>query len=170
VSGLKWVALACVAVGWGACGDTRLMIRPGTPADYPAVAAIFRSASLSNDSDRENLLANPQHLIVDPAGLDQGRTYVAQEGESIVGFASWIEAEGNVDLDDLFVDPTWMRRGIATALVLHIVDVLRGHGVSRLEVTANPNALDFYRAVGFRDIGVARTEFGTAPRMALMID
>jgi hypothetical protein len=36
-------------------------------------------------------------------------------------------------------------------------------------VTANPHALGFYRAVGFRDIGNAMTEFGMAPRVALVI-
>jgi ribosomal protein S18 acetylase RimI-like enzyme len=60
-----------------------------------------------------------------------------------------------------------MRRGIATALVNRIAEVLRARGVQRLEVTANPHALGFYRAVGFIDCGVAETEFGTAPRMVL---
>jgi GNAT superfamily N-acetyltransferase len=70
-------------------------------------------------------------------------------------------------LEDLFVDPDWMRHGIATALVSRIVDVLRARGAERLEVTANPHALGFYRAVGFLDCGVAGTDFGAAPRMVL---
>jgi hypothetical protein len=36
-------------------------------------------------------------------------------------------------------------------------------------VTANPDALGFYQAVGFADYGVAETDFGTAPRMVLDI-
>jgi len=148
---------------------TTSVIRLGTPADYPAVAAVYRRASLFNDGDRDDLLAHPQHLILEPEGLEQGRTHLAEKRGSVMGFASWVEAEGTVDLQDLFVEPTWMRRGIATALLVRIVDVLRSQGVSCLEVTANPHALGFYRAVGFRDIGTARTEFGTAPRMALVI-
>jgi ribosomal protein S18 acetylase RimI-like enzyme len=62
-----------------------------------------------------------------------------------------------------------MRRGIATALVSRIADVLRASGADRLEVTANPHALEFYRAAGFTACGVAETEFGPAPRMALML-
>jgi ribosomal protein S18 acetylase RimI-like enzyme len=62
-----------------------------------------------------------------------------------------------------------MRRGIAAALVGRIADVLRARSVERLEVTANPHALEFYRAVGFTDCGVAETEFGAAPRMARAI-
>ena len=148
---------------------TASVIRLGTPADYPAVAAVFRRASLFNDGDRDDLLAYPQHLVLQPDGLEQGRTYVAETHRSVIGFASWVKTAETVDLEDLFVEPTWMRRGVATALVARIVDVLRSQGVSCLEVTANPHALGFYRRVGFRDIGTAMTEFGQAPRMALAI-
>lgn len=145
------------------------MIRLGTPADLPALRDIFRRASLSNTGDRDNLLANPQYLILRPDGLAEGRTYVADEAGSIAGFATWSYADDITELEDLFVDPAWMRRGIATTLVSHIADLLRAQGVQRLEVTASPDALGFYRAVGFVHCGVAETEFGTAPRMVLAL-
>jgi GNAT superfamily N-acetyltransferase len=145
------------------------MIRLGVPADLPAASDVFRSASLFNAGDRDNLLAHPEYLILGPEGLAEGRTYVAEEDGSVVGFATWVEAAGIVELEDLFVDPGWMRRGIAAALVGSITDVLRARGVKRLEVTANPHALGFYRAVGFVDCGVAETVFGAAPCMVLAI-
>jgi GNAT superfamily N-acetyltransferase len=145
------------------------MIRLGVPADLPAASDVYRSASLFNAGDRDNLLAHPEYLILGPEGLAEGRTYVAEEGGSVVGFATWIETASVVELEDLFVDPAWMRRGIAAALVERIADVLRARGVERLEVTANPHAMGFYRAVGFVDCGVAETVFGTAPRMVLAI-
>jgi GNAT superfamily N-acetyltransferase len=104
-----------------------------------------------------------------PEGLAEGRTYVAEEQGSLVGFATWIDARGVFELEDLFVDPGWRRRGIAAALVGRIAQVLRARGVQRLEVTANPHAMGFYRAAGFTDCGVTDTVFGTAPRMALAI-
>jgi GNAT superfamily N-acetyltransferase len=145
------------------------MIRLGGPADLPAASDIYRSASLSNVGDRDSLLAHPEHLILGPEGLAEGRTYVAEEEGSLVGFATWIEADGIFELEDLFVDPGWRRRGIAMALVNRIAEVLRARGVERLEVTANPHALGFYRTAGFIDCGVAGTVFGAAPRMALAI-
>jgi GNAT superfamily N-acetyltransferase len=145
------------------------MIRLGTPADLPAAASVYRRASLSNPGDRDNLLAHPEYLILGPEGLAEGRTYVAEEGGSMAGFATWAEDGGTVELEDLFVDPGYMRRGIATALVGRVAEVLRARGVRRLEVTANPDALGFYRAAGFTDCGVAETDFGAAPRMVLEI-
>ena len=145
------------------------MIRAGEPADLAAVREVFRRASLSNAGDRAALLAHPEHLILGPDGLNEGRTQVADQNGSVVGFATWTDAGGVVELEDLFVDPDWMRRGIATALVRGIADTLRARGVERLEVTANPHAMGFYTAVGFTDCGVASTEFGQAPRMVLAI-
>lgn len=145
------------------------MIRLGTPADFSAASDVYRRASLSNAGDRDSLLAHPEHLILGPEGLAEGRTHVAEEGGSLVGFATWIDVGGTMELEDLFVDPGWMRRGIATALVTRIADVLRARGAERLEVTANPHALGFYRAAGFTGCGVAETEFGAAPRMVLAI-
>src|SRR5215467_9661383 len=145
------------------------MIRPGVPADLSAASDVYRGASLSNAGDRDNLLAHPEYLVLGPEGLAGGRTYVAEEDGSLVGFATWIEAGGVFELEDLFVDPEWRRRGIAAALVGRIAQVLRARGVRRLEVTANPRAMGFYRAAGFVDCGVAGTVFGTAPRMALAI-
>ena len=70
-----------------------LMIRLGTPADLPAAASVYRRASLSNAGDRDNLLAHPEYLILRPEGLAEGRTYVAEEDGSVVGFATWAPAE-----------------------------------------------------------------------------
>ena len=145
------------------------MIRLGVPADLPAAMGVYRRASLSNAGDRDNLLAHPEFLILGPEGLAEGRTYVAEEDGSVVGFATWAETDGSIELEDLFVDPGWMRRGIATALVSHVVDVLRARGVQCLEVTANPHAQGFYSAAGFIDCGVDQTDFGTAPRKRLAI-
>jgi len=146
------------------------MIRLGRPADLGALTDIYRRASLSNPGDRDRLLAHPEYLVLEPDGLTEGRTHVAEENGSVVGFATWAETnDGSIELEDLFVDPKWMRRGIATALVSRICDVLRSQGADTLEVTASPDALDFYRAAGFTDIGVAPTAFGSAPQMQLRL-
>jgi ribosomal protein S18 acetylase RimI-like enzyme len=145
------------------------MIRHGTSADLAAARSVYRRASLVNAGDRGNLLAHPDDLILGPEGLAEGRTHVAEQDGLLVGFATWAETAGTVELEDLFVDPGYQRRGIAGALVSRIAEVLRARGVERLEVTANPHALGFYRAAGFVDCGAADTEFGAAPRMVLAI-
>jgi GNAT superfamily N-acetyltransferase len=146
------------------------MIRLGTPSDLDRIAEVYRSASLSNPGDRDRLLAHPEYLVLDPDGLTEGRTHVAEENGSVVGFATWAATEdGGMELENLFVDPQWMRRGIATALVDYVADALRSQGAGTLEVTASPDALAFYRSVGFIDVGVAQTSFGSAPHLRLRL-
>jgi GNAT superfamily N-acetyltransferase len=151
---------------------TESMIGLGTSADLPAAGRVYRSASLHNEGDRENLLTHPEYLILGPDGLAEGRTYVAELDGQLVGFATWAETagqDGSRELEDLFTDPSYMRRGIASALVRHITGVLREHGVKRLEVSANPHALDFYHSAGFTECGVVETAFYPGSRMVLDI-
>jgi GNAT superfamily N-acetyltransferase len=145
------------------------MIRAGTLADLPAAGDVYRRASLSNAGDRDNLLAHPEYLILGQEGLAEGRTYVAEEAGLVVGFATWSQGGGTTELEDLFVDPDWHRRGIATALVGHIAEILRERGVRSLEVTANPDAEGFYGAAGFVDCGLAETPLRTARRKRLSL-
>ena len=144
------------------------MIRLGVPADLSAAAGVYRRASLSNAGDRGKLLARPEYLILSPEGLAGGRTYVAEEDGSVAGSATWAGADGTAELEDLFVDPGWRRRG-AAALVSRIVDVLRARGVECLEVTASSHAQGFCSAAGFTGCGVAGTDSGIVSRMKLAI-
>jgi GNAT superfamily N-acetyltransferase len=101
------------------------MVRLGVPGDLSAASGVYRSASLFNAGDRDNLLANPEYLVLGPGGLAEGRTHVAEEDGALAGFATWAEADGIFELEDLFVDPGWMRQGIATALAGRFQDRLR---------------------------------------------
>jgi GNAT superfamily N-acetyltransferase len=149
--------------------DTGHVIRLGVVGDLAAASAVFRRASLSNDGDRDALLAHPEHLILSVEGLSQGRTFVAEADGLVVGFATWRDDGGVVELEDLFVDPGWMRRGIAAALVGHVVELLRLRGADRVEVTGNSHAMGFYLAMGFSVCGTATTDFGQADRLVLRI-
>jgi GNAT superfamily N-acetyltransferase len=146
---------------------TDLLIRVAVADDFETVSDLFRRSSLSNAGDREVLLTNPDALAFDRASIREGRTRVAARDGAIVGFATTTLKGDVAELDDLFVDPDWMRRGVARALVLDAVSVARSGGSTRLEVTANPHALDFYNAVGFVGDGQVATQFTPGTRMHL---
>ena len=143
------------------------MIRSATPDDLPRLADIFRRASLHNEGDRQALLEHPEVLELDPACVYENRSRVAVEDGRVVGFASTTLAGDFIELDDLFVDPDWMRRGIALALIRDAEAIARSRGVSRIEVTGNHHARAFYEHAGFVETGPAQTRFGPAIRMRL---
>jgi N-acetylglutamate synthase-like GNAT family acetyltransferase len=73
------------------------------------------------------------------------------------------------ELEDLFVDPQWIRPGVGEALVLDVSAPVRELSFSILEVTANPHAMAFYEHTGFVTIQMVDTEFFPAPRMSRTI-
>jgi len=148
-------------------GVTTFLIRAAVIGDMPALRDVFRRSSLSNEGDRMNLLAHPDALDLSDLAVIEGRTRAAVADDAIVGFASWLHTGETFEIEDLFVDPEWMRRGIGRALVLDLIAIARGHGVRRVEVTANQHALVFYENVGFAVCHDVETRFGPAPRMQL---
>jgi N-acetylglutamate synthase-like GNAT family acetyltransferase len=144
-------------------------VREAAPGDEPALARIFRRASLSNAGDRDALLAHPEALTLPDDVLAGGRTRVATSADgTVVGFARTRPTDrGVLELDDLFVDPDAMRRGAARQLILRIVTEAASEDVVRIDVTANCHARGFYRAVGFVAGAPVDTEFGSAQRMHL---
>jgi len=150
--------------------DPGLRITDAVPADVGTLRQLFRRSSLSNDDDRANLLANPDALDFSDAPVHLGRTRVAVSADGhIVGFVTSLVGRDALELEDLFVDPDWMRRGVGRALVRDAVEEARRGRLARVEVIANRHALGFYEKAGFvvdRDV---QTRFGPAPRMHLEV-
>ena len=145
-------------------------IRDAVAADVDAVRSLFRRSSLSNEGDRDLLLAHPDALEFSGVSVTEQRTRVAigPDGQ-IVGFVTTADVVGGIELEDLFVDPDTMRRGIGRALVLDVVARARRDGMERIEVTANHHAHAFYVSVGFTFHHEVETRFGPAPRMFLPV-
>ena len=122
---------------------TALTIRDAGPGDMPALRDVFRRSSLSNEDDRMTLLAHPDVLEYPDDGVSDGRTRVADADGHVIGFASWLGTGDVTEIEDLFVDPDWMRRGVGRALVQDLIAQARRRGVRRVEVTSNPHARAF---------------------------
>jgi len=143
-----------------------IVIRTAVVPDLEVLRGVFRRASLSNEGDRELLLAHPDSLVLSDEGIRQGRTRVAIEpGGGIVGFATWIICGEAMEIEDLFVKPQMMRQGIGRALVLDITGIAKEHSFDRLEVTANPHAQEFYESAGFTVDHLVETQFYPGQRM-----
>jgi GNAT superfamily N-acetyltransferase len=157
--------VAHVATGEESCSAS---VRTATPDDLARLRDIYRRSSLSNADDREVLLGSPEALEWEGGGIATGRTRVAvDEAGRAVGFATAVPLGVGLELEDLFVDPDLMRRGIATRLMSVLVEEAARAGAPWIEVTANPHAARFYASAGFVPVGTVRTRFGDAPRLRL---
>jgi GNAT superfamily N-acetyltransferase len=138
-----------------------VVVRIAQVNEQQQLVALQRRASLANPGDRVALLANPDAIELPLDQLENGHVFVADVAGSPAGFAALVfRADGDADLDALFVEPDLWRQGLGTLLIEHCVEVARVAGSCALHVVGNPHAEGFYSAVGFGVVGTTKTRFG----------
>lgn len=141
-------------------------IRDGLPREVAELEALQRRSSLAWEEYRADLEAHPEAIEVPLYALEAGHVRVAEGTVRPLGFSVLLPGrDGVAELDGLFVDPAFFRRGIGRALIDDALARARDRGWTRIEVTANPNAIEFYLKQGFIDGGVVQTQFGPGLRM-----
>ena len=138
-----------------------ILVRAAVPSEKEELEALQLRASLTNRGDRDALFANPDAMEVSTEQIAGGRVFLAELNGAMVGFAA-VEprADGETELDALFVEPEIRRRGIGRLLVAHSAQAARRNGSAALHVIGNPHAEEFYIACGFKQIGTTQTRFG----------
>ena len=143
-----------------------IVIRPALATERSSLEALQWRASLANAGDRDALLANPDAIVLPVEQIADGHVLVATRDGVIVGFAAVLpRADGNAELDALFVEPDLWKRGVGRLLVERCADLARGRASRILHVVGNPHAEGFYVACGFRTTGAIETRFGAGLAM-----
>lgn len=95
--------------------------------------------------------------------------YVAEEEGRAIAWAALIPKGELMLVDDLWVEPAWMEKGIGALLFRHAVERATALGGTRMEWEAEPNAVSFYEKLGARHLGESEpSEWGrTLPVMGL---
>ncbi len=103
---------------------------------------------VAREADIRNGLFGPERVA---------SAVIARVGDEPVGFAlyffnfSTFVGRPGLYLEDLFVHPSWRRRGIGRAMLAHLARVAVERGCGRMEWSVlnwNTPALDTYRAIG----------------------
>jgi GNAT superfamily N-acetyltransferase len=130
-------------------------VRPGTVEDVPSLLAFIRSmaqfekleVTATEEILRESLFG--EHAAAQTL-------FVFVEGESVAyavyffTFSTMIGKRG-LWLDDVYVNPEFRGRGIATALMAYLADVAVQHNCGRFEWSVldwNESAIAFYQELG----------------------
>ncbi len=150
-------------------------VRTAVAADLAELRRVYRAASLSNPGDAPGLLENPEFLDFAGDGIPAGRTRLMEAevngARAVLGFSTLaIGSDGELELDDLFVDPRFRRRGVARDLIADAIVSAKSGGYRRLAVIANPHAADFYAAVGFVGGDRVATALGEGTRLYLDVE
>ena len=143
-----------------------LTIRIAEAAEQEALEALQWRASLHNAGDRDALLANPDAIELPLDQITAGGVFIAERNGVIAGFAAvLLRADGQSELDGLFVEPSLWKCGVGRSVVEYCGEFARTQGAAALHVVGNPHAKDFYSACGFEIVGEQQTRFGVGLTM-----
>lgn len=108
-------------------------------------------------------LWRPQ-LTFSPQYFEENEGWVACLDETPIGFYTLQEKDGITSIENLWVSPEYMGKGVGKALFLHAVELARQRGNTALQLEADPNAVPFYERMGMYQIGEYQYELEGQPR------
>jgi N-acetylglutamate synthase-like GNAT family acetyltransferase len=151
--------------------EDALSVRTARLSEKDLLEELQRRASLMWEEYREALLAHPDAIEVPVEQLNANQVFVAEREGKIVGFGAVVlRADGDSELEALFVEPEVWRGGVGRRLVVEAERRAVQEGSRQLLVIGNPRAEGFYLACGFVQIGEHATEFGTGLRMSKLLE
>ena len=143
--------------------EVMFSIRPVNPLEAEALTRIaFAAKRHWGYPERWMEVWTPQ-LTFDSGYFKTNESWVAESEGQPVAFYTLLDKEGVAWLENLWVMPEYMSRGIGRILFQHSVQLaqLRGYKIFQLE--ADPNAAGFYEKMGMHKIGERKYELDGQP-------
>lgn len=103
-------------------------------------------------------------LTIPPEYISAHETWIAVVKDTPVAWYSLKNEADDLWLDNLWVLPERMGRGVGKRLFLHAAERSRQRGASVLKIEADPNAQAFYERMGARRVGERHSEVDGQPR------
>jgi len=97
--------------------------------------------------------------------FQENESWVAEEDSRPVAFYTLQERDGKAWLENLWVSPEFIGKGIGKKLFLHAADLSRERGFRVLQLEADPNAAGFYEKMGMCKVGEKQSEIDSQLRI-----
>lgn len=132
-----------------------ITIRPAITTDASKLSDIAFRSKAYWPYDPSFIEQCREDLTISPERAGSGRIFVAESEEAIVGFYSFsIESTSSPEMNNLFVSPDFIGKGIGFQLWEHAINFARSNGWDHFVMDADPYAAEkFYYKVGCRKIG-----------------
>lgn len=131
------------------------IIRRAKPEESELITAITR-ASKSYWGYSQALMDLWWENLTIPADYIAGHpVFVAERDGRLLGYFSLSGAGKVQELDNLFIAPDYIGRGVGKRLFRFALKQMRSNGARRVRIVADPHAEAFYERFGARRIGKA---------------
>jgi len=109
-----------------------LVIRDAVLSERSRLRELHEKSSSVWSEDRVMLAAHPEVLGVPSEAIQEGRVRVAETEGKIIGFSVLGFSGCESELDGLFVDPAFMRRGVGRRLLADAVQIAADAGIQTM--------------------------------------
>jgi GNAT superfamily N-acetyltransferase len=131
-------------------------IREAATSEANALSALALQAKAHWGYSQEALESWKDQFEISPSDVASKPIYVGAIGEDVAGFYSLVPSERIWKLDNLWVAPKFMHRGVGRTLLTHALEWAFRGGASSVTVDADPNAESFHLSGG-------ATRYGEVP-------
>jgi GNAT superfamily N-acetyltransferase len=148
------------------------LIRRARPEEAEALRALAHRAKAHWPYSAEFLDRVRPLLRLEPRDIETTEVWVLEVDGEAAGWHRVTLHGARAELEDLWLEPRWIRTGRGRTLFEHAAGVARRHGAQVMDWDAEPYAEDFYRAMGGLEIGRSQSaaqEGRTLPRMRLIL-
>ena len=142
-----------------------MYIRRALPEEAATLSQIALSAKAYWGYPERWLEIWKPQLTFRPADFEENESWVAEIDGQPAAFYTLQEKDGSAWLENLWVTPALIGKGVGKTLFLHAVQTARGRGYKALRLEADPNALGFYEKMGMSKIGEQQSEGVDQPRV-----
>lgn len=145
----------------------KFQIRLAKPHETTILTELSLRSKRSNGYDDAFMEACREELTVTVERMEAGEYWVADSGVicGCVCLTPDISDKSTAEINAFFIDPEWQRKGIGRLLWDKMLERAAQLGITRLVLDADPYAVLFYEAMGFKTIG--STPSGSIPGRVL---
>ena len=131
-----------------------MKIRRALPQDAPALTALIMASKRSNGYDDAFMAACADELRARPADIENQSYWVAELGHLMGCVCLNTDGKEGV-INTFFIHPDHKRQGIGRALWDQVHQIANAQGLTLLKLDADPAAVPFYEAIGFKTVSQA---------------
>jgi ribosomal protein S18 acetylase RimI-like enzyme len=143
-------------------------IRPAQRDEAGALSELALRSKAHWGYDAVFLEACRDALIVSPVHVEAGGVFVAEFDGTPAGFYRLGGSPPEAELEDLWVHPETMGRGVGSALLAHATGSARERGCTSVLVESDPHAEGFYRSQGARRVGERTSSVDESRQLPLL--
>lgn len=142
-----------------------LEIRYAVPEDAEALSQVALSAKAHWGYPEKLMQAWTPELTFSPEYFNDNESWIAIVDDRPVAFYTLQDRAGTAWIENLWVLPNYIGKGVGRQLFLHALSRAHELGYKTLQLEADPNAAAFYEKMGMSKVSERHTKVDGQPRV-----